>query len=246
MISGNGLSAQVGIALGVIGGSALLDQAGDELNDSINQARAAGSALLKQADELGKQRLDQIDGILSRTIGDLVGKSEEAALKIIAQAVKDVDALREQAFSDLNEAIWNVECATKRLLLEDAKDTLGKAGEWLNTHRIKVTPPIEVEPTDCRFLGYWCKDPTVFEITQPFGNTYTAIRDLMETSIAAKNIDDDTPAHYIVDTYEYISSFALKTSCFYPGGSEAWNREHAIYMEKAKQWRNVLIIKPVQ
>jgi hypothetical protein len=67
----------------------------------------------------------------------------------------------------------------------------------------------------------------------------------MERSISPDNINDETPAHYIVDTYEYLGSLALKTSCFYTGGNEAWNREHVLYMERAKKWRNVLIITPV-
>jgi hypothetical protein len=48
----------------------------------------------------------------------------------------------------------------------------------------------------------------------------------MEASIADKNIQETTPAHRIVGTYEYLSGFALKTSCFYPGSSDVWNREY--------------------
>jgi hypothetical protein len=75
---------------------------------------------------------------------------------------------------------------------------------------------------------------------EPFGETYIKVRDLMEETIAPELVEDETPAHYLVGTYEYLSSFALKTSCFYQGSEDRYNREYIRYREKARQWNNVV------
>jgi len=228
----------------IIGGSILLDKAGKEVRDSIDAAREAGLALLDRANEVGRQRLDQIDAILKNTVGGLLGQTEESALKVLAQAKKDIDAVRESIFSDLKSVIWQAECAGKRFVLSDLQEALGGLGSILNTHQIRLSPPISIVEQRawyCR-LWWWCDDPNIIEIKEPFGDTYILVRDRMETFISSQNIQETTPAHRIVGTYEYLSAFALKTSCFYPGSSDAWNRESIKYREMAHKWRQVVNI----
>lgn len=237
--------AQVGAVVGAIGGSVLVDEAGDELRETVDHARAAASALLGQADDIAKRRLEQIDGILEETVGGLIGKSEDAALAILAQANKDILALEKEILSDVARVIWEVECAGRRVVIEDVGTALGGLGEVLGTNQIRLTPPKRVLETPSWFQGclWWCEDPYLVEITEPFGQTYIQVRDLMEGAIAAEHISDDTPAHQIVGTYEYLSSFAKKTSCFYQGSEDRYNREYVNYREKARKWNDLVRVR---
>lgn len=239
-------SSQLGAIVGVIGGGVLVDKAGDELEAAINQAKAAAEGLLGLADDIAKRRLDQINQMLGETAGKLIGKSKEAALEIIREATEQVTSLEQQIFSDLKAAIWEAECAGKRLVLEDAREALGGLADFLNLHQIKLTPPKRVRATPEWYSGCLlkCRDPYIVEIMSPFGETYIRVRDLMEESIGPEEVSEETPAYDIVGTYEFLSAFALKTSCFYPGSSDAWNREYVEYRAKARAWRNVLDVRP--
>jgi hypothetical protein len=236
--------AQLLPVIGVIGGSILLDKAGKEAQDSIDHAREAGFALLDRANELGKQRLNQIDTILQKTVGGLIGQTEQSALQILAQAKKDIDEIRDSTFADLKGVIWEAECAGKRWAISDLQETLGGLGALLNTHEIRLSPPIPLKDDRAWYCTrWWCDDPNVIKIQEPFGDTYVLVRSRMEASIADENIKETTPAHRIVGTYEYLSAFALKTSCFYPGSSDVWNREYVKYREIAHKWRNAARIR---
>ncbi|MDW9408561.1 hypothetical protein GOB18_07885 [Sinorhizobium meliloti] len=241
LLSADPARAQV---FSTIAGSVLIDRAGGEARDSIDHAKAAASALVERANEAGRQRLDQIDQILKTTVADLIGQTEQSSLRILAQMKADLDALRAATLTDLKGVIWAAECAGTRLVLEDLQNSLGSLGKLLNTHQIQISPPIPViddRPWYC--TNWWCDSPDIVEIKQPFGDTYIEVRNKMEKSLSGDNVTEETPAHRIVGTYEYLSAFALKTSCFYPGSSEVWNREYVAYREKARQWRNVLDIR---
>ncbi len=230
--------------LSTITGSFLIDKAGDEVRDSISHARDAASVLIERANEKGKERLEQIDLILKKTVGDLIEKSEDAALKILNQAKKDIDRVQASIVSDLKSLIWEAECAGRRTTIGDLNQVLGGLGVLLKTHQIRLSPPIAVpdpRPWYCKIV-WWCADPNVVDILEPFGDTYIAVRDKMELAISSQNIKETTPAHRMVGTYEYMSSFALKTSCFYPGSNDVWNREYLKYREAAQQWRNLVQI----
>ncbi|WP_156932706.1 hypothetical protein [Rhizobium sp. IBUN] len=220
----------------------MIDRAGDEVRDSIDHAKEAGVALLDHANELGRQRLNQIDEIINRTGNALIGKSEAAALSILAQAKRDIDAVRVSALSDLKAAIWEAECAGKRLTLSDLDEALGGLGELLGTHQIRLSLPIKTpQPWYC--TRWWCDQPDIVEIKEPFGDTFIEVRNKVEDSISAGNVTEVTPAHRIVGSYEFLSAFALKTSCFYPGSSDVWNREYLKYRERAHQWRTAATIR---
>ena len=243
LLSSSLSQAQISAVVGGIGGSILLSKAGKELRDSIDDAREAGFALLDRANQIGKERLDQIDTILQKTVGGLIGQTEAAALTILAQAKRDIDAIRESTFADLKGVIWQAECAGRRLAISDLQEALGGLGVLLNTHEIRLTPPIPLKDERAWYCTrFWCDDPNVIQIREPFGETYKLVRSRMEASIGDENIQETTPAHAIVGTYEYLSAFALKTSCFYSGSEDAWNREYIKYREMAHKWRNVASI----
>lgn len=234
-------SAQLGAALGLIGGGVLVDRAGDELRDSIDRAQAAAASLLGVADEIAKKRLEQIDAILNTTVKGLINKTKEDALAVLEKAKKDVNGLEQEIIADVRKVIWETECASRRVLIGDVGSALGNLGVLLGTNQIRLTPPRRVLENHW-YSGclWWCKDPYIVDIKEPFGETYKQIRDLMEESISEKYIDDSTPAQQLVGTYEYLSSLAKKTSCFYQGSEDRYNREYIKYQEMAKRWNNVV------
>ena len=236
------VSPQVGAAIGVVGGSAILDQAGREFRETIDHARSAADALLGRADEIAKNRLNQIDQILKNTVGGLIGQTEEAALTLIREATKEAAALEKEIYSDLLRVVWETECAGRRLIVGDANTTLGGLGDFLGTGQIRLSPYQRVLP-DLKPWKLECLfdcDPYVVDVKEPFGQTYKSVKNLMEQSIAEDLISDETPAEFIVGTYEYLSSFALKTSCFYSGSEDRYNREFVKYRELAKQWNSIV------
>lgn len=242
-ISPNPAAAQVSAAIALVGGSVLVDKAGDELSDTVNQAQAAALAVLDKANELGRQRLEQIDGILKKTVGDLIGQSEQSAIKVLSEATKQVKDLRDQTIADLKQVIWEAECAGKRTLVQDLGQALGGLGVLLKTHQIRLEPPFKVNAEPSFYdLCFWCKDPYTVNVMEPFDRTYVAVRDMMESFISPENITEDTATHSLVGTWEYMSTLALKTSCFYQGSSDVWNREYLNYRERARRWRNVVDI----
>lgn len=175
----------------------------------------------------------------------MIGKSEVAATRILEDATKKVNDLEAKIMTDVSKAIWQAECAGRQLLVSDLGTALGKLGKTFGTNKIRLTPPVRVLKTPAWYTGclWWCKDPYVVDVTEPFGKTYVAVRDLMEGAIASDEVADDTPADNIVGTYEYLSSFAKRASCFYQGSEERYNRESISYQYKAHQWNNVVDVR---
>lgn len=238
-------SAQIGAVIGTIGGSIAIDHAGDELRDSIDHARAAAFALLGKADVIAKRRIDQIDNIIRNTVGGLIGKSEAAALAVLAQAKKDINKLEKEIFADIKKVIWEIECASRRVTIGDLGIVLGNLGDIFGTNQIRLTPAERYLETPNWYTGcfWWCKDPYIVDVMEPFGETYIQVRDLMEGAITAEHVNDETPANHLVGTYEYLSSFALKASCFYQGSEDRYNREYISFREKARKWKNVVNVR---
>jgi hypothetical protein len=235
------------LAVLAFAGSAAVHTAGNEAQKAIDSARAAGYALLDRANDIGKQRLDQVNVIAQTAIDSLVGKSEEAAIAILDDATKKLNALRGDIVTDINNIIWNVECGARVYTIQDLNELLGGLGRLAGTNEIELTLPKLRGPSKPWYCP-WCKDPNVVivKIKEPFGATYVEVRDLMESAIADENIKEDTPAYYIVGTYEYLSTFARKTSCFYRNVSDEYNLYYIKYRDKAKQWRNVVDVKSVR
>jgi len=238
------LYAQVESVIAVVGGGALIGKAGDELDDSIARAEAAGHGLLDKANAIGKERLDQIDQITQRAIREAIGLSEKAAIKILEKAAEDIDALRVDIMADLKGVVWEAACQGKKLLMQALPTSLGGLGTFLDVTQFELTPPVyRLNRPTTWFEKWYMDDPYIIEIKEPFDRTYVTVRDVMEASIAPDVISDDTPAHHIVSTWEYLADFALRTSCFFDGSSDRWNQEYVNYREQARQWRELVFIR---
>lgn len=175
----------------------------------------------------------------------MIGKTEEAATKILEDATKKVSEIEKQIMADVKQVIWDVECAGKRLVIGDLGTALGGRGHLIGTNQIRLTPPVRVLQTPKWYTGclWWCRDPYVADVTDPFGETYKKIRDLMEEAIAPDQVADDTPADHLVGTYEYLSSFARSTSCFYQGSEDRYNRAFIYYQDRARQWNSIVNVE---
>lgn len=239
------VDAQVEAAITIVGGSYVVDKAGKEFRESVDHAHAAASSLLGQADEIAKKRLEQIDEIANRTINDMIGKGQEAATKILADATKKVNELEKQIMADVKQIIWEAECSGRRLTIGDLGTALGGLGHTFGTNQIRLTPPVRVLQTPLWYSGcfWWCRDPYVVDVTEPFGKTYVAVKDLMEGAITSDHVNDNTPADNLVGTYEYLSSLAKRSSCFYQGSEDRYNREFVYYQNQAKQWNNIVAVE---
>lgn len=237
-------NAQVGAVVGVVGGGLLLDEAADNINDSVARAEAAAHGLLGRADSIAKTRLDQIDAIVQKAIRDVSQQSEETALRILKQAQKDIDEIRSQTMADVRAVIWETECAGKRFVIDDIPTALGGLGRFLNVNEFEIVPPVYLldrprNPIE-RFFG---TDPYIIQIKTPFDRTYVDVRSIMEAAIASDIVNDETPAHHVIATWEYLAAFALKTSCFYYNSSDRWNQEYINYKEQAKSWRDLVLVR---
>jgi len=235
--------AQIATAVAVVGGSFALGKAGNEFRKSIESARAAASSILVQANDIARARLADIDEIANRTISDMIGKTEGVAEKILHDANKKVNDLEAKIMADVSEVTWKVECGLRRWTIRDLGTALGDLGHLVGTNRIRLAPPVRVRPTPAWYTGcfWWC-DPYVVDALDDFGQTYQKIERLMDEAIAPAQISDDTPANNLVGTYEYLSSFAKITSCFYPGSEQRYNRAYIDYQHRARQWNDIVIV----
>lgn len=231
----------------LLGGSKAIRDAGAQFNASIDHAKDAGMALLAAGNADAKARLDQINQIANNAL-DRASAIEAISVKdtvaILNQATLELNAIEDKTFSDINQTIWNVRCQGRAFVITDLGTALGALGRFvLGTDRIYITPPFKRLPSPMdKFLGR--DQEVVFKVKEPFDNTYIEVRDYMLQQLSTAK--DSDPAHPIVATYEYIAEFAKLTSCFFQGGSEAYNLEYVDYYSKAREWRNLLQIRVVK
>lgn len=239
MFSGNA-SAFLMAAIGV---DKSVQNAAHEARATISHARLEAQMLIEHGNTAAKERLEQIDGIVSKAINDIAlleDKTSKDILSIIDRVERSVSKIESTLITDIRSLIWETECGAKRVLIEDMQTLLGDLGEFVGTSKINISSPFSEKNNSIFCL--WCKDAGEFVVKKPFGETYKDVKNYILKSID-ENLDDESPAHSIVGSYEYLSSFALKTSCFYPGGSKQFIREHIKYQALANQWTNLLIVE---
>lgn len=215
--------------------------AGAEVNRSIARTQQMGEVLVARSDQAAKQRLAQLDGIVQAAIRDLAQLEQDAVedIQAILDRLKaDLAEIEESLFQQVRQALWDAECAANRVLIEELRTVLGTAGKILGSHRVEIDLPIE----DSRWWCFTCRNKQVFEIKVPSGDTYIEIRDAMLGNLEER-LEDETPAHAIVGTYEFLSALALKTSCFYPGSTERWINEHLAFKAKASMWKELVSVE---
>lgn len=159
--------------MGLVTGSVLLKQAGNEFDTALGRAETAANSLLKVSNKIAKDRLNQIDKIINTTAIRLINATEQSALKIIEEATANIKELEEKTISDLGELLFKAECSGRVLALEDAREALGGVARFLNTHTIKLEPYNRVIPTPGVLNGcFWNCDPYTVKISTPFDRTY--------------------------------------------------------------------------
>lgn len=254
----NSANALVGTLLGIGGGSLLIDDAADEMDDVIARAEQAGQALISLADDKARDRLDQIDKIVDDALSDISKITvdfEARALGVIKEATAELRFLEDKLMTDLSQRIFEVECGARVWALEDARIALGEMADFLDTHRLTVTPPVKVDAakdidqrisTDIlKIICIWCEKEApenVFKIETPFVNTYTAVKDYMLKQID-DNITPDTPSFSISHTYDFIATFAKKAQCFEATRNGGTSDEYIEYLHKANSYNKLLDIE---
>ena len=250
LLTANNSYAIWGTLAGTLGAGIAIKQAGDELDETVARAERAGKELIRISNRAAKDRLDQVDLILDDAlaeIGRMQTHVEAAVVKIIEQATKDIQEIEKKIMGDLSLLLWKAECGLKRATLEDAREMLGGLGKVLGTHQITIVAPVQIDNANengLKQLLFWCENfnEKTFELKTPFGRTFVEIETYMLKQID-QNVTLDTPTHVIVDTYEYLSTLARKTTCFYNDTSSTYNRKHIGYLEKAERYKNSLKIE---
>lgn len=222
-------------------------QLGSEVRVAVSHARKEAQILIADGNAAAKQRLSQIDEIVDEAlddISDLENKTSEDVQRILTKVKADIGEIESKLIADLNDLVWKAECGGKRILIQDSKSALGGFGSLLGTHKIVVTPALPPRPETrslwCREIS--CTDEQKFQIREPFDHTYIEIREYMLTTLDDR-LEVDSPAHAIVGTYDYLSSLALRASCFHEGGSTQFAREHVKWKVKSEHWTNILSIE---
>jgi len=229
----------------LIGVNDSVRQAASETRETISHARTEAQILMREGDEIAYKRIEQIDRAVDDAllnIALLEEKTSEDVLKIIRVLNRHVVEIEKKLFEDLNKSLWQAECGAKRLIIEDAQIVLGDLGVLLGTNRIRITPAILPQRSGFEILCPWCSRKETFEIDNDFSKTYIAVRDYMLENID-DNMVDETPAYALVGTYDYLSSFALKATCFYPHGSVQMMREHIKFKNLSAKWTDILIVE---
>lgn len=226
----------------LLGGGKAIKDAGAELENAVKKAHAAGEALIANGNQAAKDRLNQVDEIVNsalKQLENLGADAEQAALKILDDANQKLSAQIEQIFGELNATIWNVECSGKRMIIQDIGAMLGDVGKLIGANQIAVTPPIKPKYQWYKICP-WCSGSgeAKFVIHDKFGDTYIEMRDFLLANLSTA--DGSDASYSIVDAYDYISTLAKRTSCFYDGGSQFYTEEYVKYREKAASWRRVL------
>lgn len=230
---------------GAFGGSFLIGRAGEELRETIDHAEAAGLALIEEGNQAAKDRIEQIDKVLSKTVGGLIDKSEEAALLILEQAKRDIEDIEAQIYSDIISAIREAECAANRTMVEIIDVTLRGALPGIitgNTRKINLPYPIE-EP----FLLVSSVKTTEFEIDLNAGHppdvVFAMIEDAYLESIA--NVSETDNAYGILSAYANLSKLARHTMCLYEGHASSlrWTKAYLKYQNLLYPWEKTLNVR---
>ena len=223
----------------MLGGGEAIDHAAQKADESLDKARAIGSALLAESNDAAKARLDQVDQIQRQALDrivDLKNSSVADVVRILDDATQKANTLEQAISADLDAKIRAIECGGRVFVNQDVKNALGKFGRLIGLEQIVISLPLR-EKKDL----VWTTDEHAFTIKEPFGQTYIDIRDYLLANVGQSS--ESNSAHQVVATYEYIASLAARTTCFYQGSTEVYNQEFINYRDKAKRWRDLLDIE---
>lgn len=113
---------------------------------------------------------------------------------------------------------------------------LGRFGRIIGTREIRITMPV-FHVDEYPIFGS-CPDWQDLDIQDPFSETFLDVERAMLTSLA--EVWDDDDARVIVHTYDYLSTFAVSTNCFYMNASAEFTAKAAEYRRLSDSWTEAL------
>lgn len=229
-----------GIGFG-IGGAIASREAGRELRETVSRTEAAANALLLKADQLGRERLNQIDTILSETVGGLINQTEEATRRSIEVAIKRIEELEMIIVDDLIAILREAECAIDRSQDQIINQSLRSLFPTLlrGSKRI-IRLPYEVIRTDVFGFPYRTREVTIdLNLEQPHDEIFSIIEKSYLESL--QSVADNDRAFGIHSAYANLSKLASLTMCKFPGNAaRLWAKKHAHYEALVYPWSSVI------
>ena len=223
-----------------------VDNAAEQLRESITHTKTAISQLIREGDNAVGSRIADVDAIVQDSL-DRIQLLKDGTTSDIVTILQDADTrisrIQRDVFNSLDKSIRAAECAAGQVILRDAPTFLGSLGEFIGANKIRITPPVEIEVRKRGgFICLFCDLENEFRVRVPFDRTYIEIRDYM-LNVLDNHGDDELPAFSIVSTYSYIADLARKATCFTQNQSSPLMTEHIRYVEKANSWSSLLSLE---
>jgi hypothetical protein len=222
-----------------------VNNAAAQMQQLLDNARKAAFALEEQANEHGKERLEQVNAIADKAIASIKDLERQTNIdatellekinRIKNETVRQLVDIEDTTVKDLGHLIDQAECAADRTLNQNLQNALGGFGHLIGGSEIDITPPKLSEnerESFCLGITSSCEIHRVFHIKQPFSETYTDIRSYLLNRL--NNATELTKVSTIITTYSFIAQLAKRAGCFmqYTG----YVREYLLYRDKAQQW----------
>ncbi|MBX5216471.1 hypothetical protein HJC05_19985 [Rhizobium sp. NLR9a] len=235
---------------GLIVTDIVIGQAVDKFGGLVDRARDAALAVEGQTNEHVKERLEQVDKIVSDTVSKINALEKQASLDaqaridqinaVLKEETVRINDLEEKFMADVSKKIREVQCTSDVVMQEQMKDLLGRLGVFLGTNTLIVTPAVlfEGETERCYVLSK-CRVQKSFQIYTPFSQTYGEVKDYLLKERIGK-MDGRTPVESVVDTYSLIADLAKRATCHTEANNMTYENEYVNYSSMVRQWNSIL------
>ncbi|WP_143744726.1 hypothetical protein [Mesorhizobium prunaredense] len=232
----------------LIGVEQSIGAAGAELKAAILAAEDALQRIRREFNRDVRDRLDQVDAIVVNALEKIDVLRQEGikdanelmkrADQILARTAADARSLEKTIKEDLSTLIFEAECSIKRTIQETVPETFGGIARVFGGNEIVITPPVLYKGEKRWFCIGDCRIQTEFRISQPYSETYFAVRDYLLQRL--DQMPDDGPINTVVSTYEFLGAFARRAACFVPGSEQRYIAEHMDFRDVASAWTTLL------
>lgn len=172
--------------------SQVIDQTFRSLNFLREEFDADVDGYIAEIDRISAERVSEI-----RSGVDDVGE-------IVADTIKEVEALRARAFYDARQLIWDVECLAT-VYSEELKSTLGDIIKILSDSEAELRLPLGTSAE-------------LFVKPVNIASPDAAYEDIKAGYLEAlESVDEDSSVLFVLSAYGNISRVARITSCNYRG-----------------------------
>jgi hypothetical protein len=205
----------------------------DKLNQSIDRARDGAIALEARSNADAKERLNQIDAMVQKTLDRLesdIDHQEEVAQEFIHQ----FDKMRDDTLNRISDLIDQLYCGADKTITDHLTSALGPFGKLLGFNRIEISPPV-LYPGERTFLG--SEVAKVFQITEPFSKTYDDINHYLLIERLGRS-RDDTPIKSVLQTYLLLAQLSERAGCLV-GDKKGYATRYADYWKTIRVWKNL-------